>query len=108
MKRRLKSAAFELASGLATGLALWAVYRGPFARIVNVLLAGSLAGGIAWMIRDLYKWMYRGRMLGATELAIKPQFPRAMFAFPVVALAGPIVLVASGMLSRFPAGRSVG
>jgi hypothetical protein len=45
MRRRLKSRV----SGLAFGLAWWAVYRSPFARIIDVFVVAALAGGIVWM-----------------------------------------------------------
>jgi hypothetical protein len=101
MRRRLKSTV----SGLAFGLAWWAVYTSPFARIMDVFVMAALAGGIVWMTWDLYKWMFRRRVLGPMQLAIKPQFPRAVFGLPFAALAGTLVFVVSGWQSGFAARR---
>jgi len=92
MKDRLKSTV----SGLGFCLAWLVIYRSPFARILDGFVLATLVGGIVWMTWDLYRWVYRGRLLGPTELAIKPQYPRAVVGLPFALLASTLVIVTSG------------
>jgi hypothetical protein len=61
MRRSFK----HLVSGLAFALVWWAAYRSPFARVLDVFVVAAIAGAIAWMIWDLFKWICRGRVLGS-------------------------------------------
>jgi hypothetical protein len=98
MKDRLKSAV----SGLSFCLTWWVIYSSPFARILDGFVVATLVGGIVWMTWDIYRWMYRGRVLGPTELAIKPQYPRAVVGVPFAVLASTLVIVTSGWHPPFP------
>jgi hypothetical protein len=95
----------HLVSGLAFALVWWAAYRSPFARVLDVFAVAAIAGAIAWMIWDLFKWIRRGRVLGSIELSTKPQYPWSVFAVPFAALASTLLLVALVRRSGFPAGR---
>jgi hypothetical protein len=101
MRHRFK----HLVCGLAFALVWWAIYRSPFARVLDVFVVAAIAGAIVWMTWDLFKWMCRARVLGPTELSTRPQFPWAVFGIPFAGLASTLLLVALGRRSGFPAGR---